>query len=83
MQVARIESQDSILVTAAAKPTDSKVLVNEEEVSFQAYNINDNNYFKLRDLAMILNGTDKNFAVSWDGENNAISLESGKVGCWW
>jgi hypothetical protein len=60
-----------------AKPTSSKVLVNSKEISFEAYNINNNNYFKLRDLAMVVNGTDKSFAVSWDGVNNAISLESG------
>jgi hypothetical protein len=62
-----------------AKPTASKVLVNGEEVSFQAFNISNNNYFKLRDLAMIANGTEKSFEVSWDGLNNAISLESGKA----
>jgi hypothetical protein len=62
-----------------AKPTASKVLVNGQEVAFQAYNINNNNYFKLRDLAMVVNGTEKNFEVSWDGAKNAISLESDKA----
>lgn len=61
----------------SAKSTSSKVLVNGKEVSFQAYNINSNNYFKLRDMAMVLNGTDKSFSVGWDGEKNAISLVSG------
>lgn len=63
----------------SAKSTSSKVMVNGNEVSFQAYNINNNNYFKLRDLAMVLNGTEKSFAVGWNGEKNAISLESGKT----
>lgn len=63
----------------AAIPTSSKVLVNGKEVSFEAYNINGNNYFKLRDLAMVLNGTDKQFEVSWNSSNNAIDLESGKA----
>lgn len=40
--------------TATAKPTASKVLVNGKEVAFDAYNINDNNYFKLRDIALSL-----------------------------
>lgn len=31
----------------------------------EAYNINGNNYFKLRDLAMIVSGTDKQFDVAW------------------
>ena len=61
-----------------ATPTASTVLVNGENVAFDAYKINDNNYFKLRDLAYILNGTAKQFNVGWDGANNAISLTSGQ-----
>ena len=64
-------------VTETARPTSSTVLVNGENVAFDAYNINDNNYFKLRDLAFILSGTEKQFEVSWDGANNAIILTSG------
>lgn len=62
-----------------AKPTTSKVLVNGEDVSFQAYNISGNNYFKLRDLAMVLSGTEKSFEVGWDAVRNLITLESGKA----
>ena len=65
--------------TATAKPTASNVMVNGEKVVFDAYNINDNNYFKLRDLAKVLSGTEKQFEVTWDGENKAINLESGKA----
>ncbi|WP_201305413.1 stalk domain-containing protein [Paenibacillus puerhi] len=65
--------------SAAAQPIASKVLVNGKETAFEAYNINDNNYFKLRDLAMAVNGTEKQFEVSWDASKNAISLESGKA----
>jgi len=62
-----------------AKPTASTVLVNGENVAFDAYNIEGNNYFKLRDLAFILNGTEKQFEVGWDAANNAITLTSGKA----
>jgi hypothetical protein len=62
-----------------AKPTASTVLVNGKNIAFDAYNINGNNYFKLRDLAYALNGSAKQFEVSWDGAKNAISLTSGKV----
>jgi len=61
-----------------AKPTSSAVMVNGIQVVFDAYNINDNNYFKLRDLAFVLNGTVKQFKVDWDGAGNAISLTSGQ-----
>ncbi len=59
-----------------AAPTSSNVLVNGEEVVFQAYNINGYNYFKLRDLAMALDGSNKQFEVIWDGTNNEILLFS-------
>lgn len=63
-------------ITAA--PTRSTVLVNGQSVAFDAYGINGNNYFKLRDLAKVLSGTGKQFEVTWDGKNNAINLLSGQ-----
>lgn len=65
--------------TNNAKPTASKVLVNGTPIEFDAYTINNNNYFKLRDLAQAVNKTDKNFEVTWDGKNNAINLISNKA----
>lgn len=62
-----------------ASPTASKVTVNGESKAFEAYNINDNNYFKLRDIAYVLNGTDASFSVGWDGAANSIALEKGKA----
>lgn len=61
----------------AAKPTSSAVLVNGEAVSFGAYTIENNNYFKLRDLAYTLSGTEKQFDVVWDAAANTITLTSG------
>ncbi|MCR8643436.1 hypothetical protein NV379_12315 [Paenibacillus sp. N1-5-1-14] len=63
----------------AATPTDSKVEVNGKNVSFEAYTINGFNYFKLRDLAMAINGSEKNFEVSFDEAKNAIALTSKKA----
>ena len=57
--------------------TDSKVLVDGKQIKFEAYNINDNNYFKLRDIAYVLSTYGiggKFFNVKWDGERNMISL---------
>jgi len=59
-----------------AIPTTSTVLIDGKQVSFDAYNINNNNYFKLRDIAMALNGTAKQFEVEWDAANNIISVTS-------
>ena len=66
------------VASLTATPTTSTVIVNGKEVSFDAYNINGNNYFKLRDLAFILSGTEKQFEVGWDGIEERITLTSGK-----
>ncbi|MCL2159649.1 MAG: WG repeat-containing protein [Oscillospiraceae bacterium] len=65
-------------VALTATPTAATVLVNGDEVAFDAYNIEGSNYFKLRDLAFVLSDTQKQFEVGWDEANNAISLTSGK-----
>ncbi len=64
--------------TPTAKYTDSKVLINGVPTSFEAYNIADNNYFKLRDIAKVISGSKKQFEVTWNGEVGTIDLLSGK-----
>lgn len=66
------------VLTATATPNYSKVLVDGREAAFDAYTINENNYFRLRDLASVLSGTDKRFDVSWDDTRKAIDLLSGQ-----
>ena len=61
----------------AVEPTAATVIVDGAATAFEAYNINGNNYFKLRDLAFALSGSGKQFSVAWDGEANAITLTSG------
>jgi|GEM_PF-3490064 len=70
----QIELSIDNAVTAA--PTKSTVLINGKSVAFDAYCINGNNYFKLRDIAMALNGTAKNFNAIYDSQNKSISLTS-------
>ena len=65
--------------TATAVPTTSTVTVNGTKTGFTAYNINGNNYFKLRDIAKVVSGSEKQFEVAWDGTKNAINLVSGKA----
>lgn len=60
-----------------ATPTTSKVIVDGNVISFDAYNINGSNYFKLRDLAMVVADTSKQFSVGYDDAKNAITLYSG------
>ncbi len=58
--------------------TNSAVLVDKREVDFDAYAINGNNYFKLRDIAYILNGTKSQFEVTWDSITGTIAIETGR-----
>lgn len=60
-----------------AEVSTATVLVDGEEVAFNAYEINYNNYYKLRDVAYALNGTVAGFEVYWDAETNAIELTTG------
>lgn len=76
--------------SATANPNNSKVLVNGKTISFDSYTINGNNYFKLRDVANTLSGTEKQFNVIWDssigwmdmyggGGQGAIRMTAGEV----
>lgn len=42
------------------------------------YLIDGSNYFKLRDIALILNGSACQFGISWDSEEEIITIEKGK-----
>lgn len=74
----RIADSQPGSVATTAIPTSSKVVVDGETIAFDAYLIGGNNYFKLRDIAQVLSGSDKQFEVTWDGAKNAINLISGQ-----
>lgn len=73
-----VKSSPKPAAPAAVKavPTTSAVLVNGKATTFESYNINGSNYFKLRDLAKAVDGTPNNFEVSWDAEKKTINLLS-------
>ena len=48
-----------------AAPGSSAFILNGAKVGLEAYNINNNNYVKLRDLAKALNGGARQFEVTW------------------
>ena len=77
-----IGAVSAALLTSAgavdAKPTSHSVYVDGKQVNCAAYAINGNNYFKLRDLAAMVNGTEKQFEVTWNENQKAISLLSNK-----
>ena len=51
--------------------------VNGEAVDTEKYNIDDRNYFKLRDLAELLNGTESQFDVDYDTATNTMVVTTG------
>lgn len=63
---------------AEAMPTNDKLTVNGELQTPTVYKINGGNYFKLRDLAVLLNGTSCQFDVGYDGSTNSVTATSGK-----
>ena len=65
----------SPIVSKKAIPINNPVLVDDNLTKFEAYKIDGNNYFKLRDIAYILNGTKSQFEVGY--ANGAISLTQG------
>lgn len=65
--------------STTAKPSTHQIYVDGVKANVAAYEINDNNYFKLRDVAAILSGTDAQFEVEWDETTSTITLTSGKA----
>jgi len=59
-----------------AATTSATVMVNGKNIAFDAYNIDGNNYFKLRDIAMSVSNSNKKFQVEWDEQLQAINLTS-------
>ena len=65
--------------TATATPTGNSIYVDGKQVNGAAYMINSNNYFKLRDIAAMVNGSVKQFEVSWNQTKKRIDLTTNKV----
>lgn len=64
--------------TVNAVKSSQKVSVDGKTVEIDAYNIEGSNYFKLRDVAVILSGTEKEFDVGFDKEDNVIAVLQNK-----
>lgn len=77
LALALIASAGAVSITAT--PSTHKVYVDGEKANVAAYEVNGYNFFKLRDIAAILNGTDAQFEVTWNGAENRIDLTDGKA----
>ena len=65
--------------TATATPTGNSIYVDGKQVNGAAYMINSNNYFKLRDIAAMVNKSAKQFEVSWNQSEKRIDLTTNKA----
>ncbi len=54
------------------------VTLDGEEVTIAHYNVNGNNYFKLRDLACILNGSAYQYNVDYDSASRTVLIATGE-----
>lgn len=57
--------------------TSQKLTVNGQPKNTEIYNIDGSNYFKLRDMAMLLKGTGSQFSVNYDAGRNTITVSTG------
>lgn len=63
--------------SVTATPTGNSIYVDGVKVNGAAYKIAGSNYFKLRDIAAMVNGSEKQFEVVWNSANKRIDLTTG------
>ncbi|MGN0107216.1 MAG: stalk domain-containing protein [Hominilimicola sp.] len=63
--------------TLTATNSNAKLIVDGDEVDISGYTVNDSNYYKIRDVAMILRTTAARFDVAWDESLSAITISRG------
>ena len=61
------------------KVSQQKVTVNGSARTLTAYNINGNNFLQLRDVATLLNGTSKSFALSFNDSTQTAYMTTGSA----
>ena len=75
--------QGVVSVTVVGQPvvqaTTQGLKVDGADKTTEIYNISGYNYFKLRDIAALLTGTDAQFDVSFDAEKRTVYVETGKA----
>ena len=72
------KSQEFTSRSYSAAPTPDKLYVNGVLQTPTVYKINDNNYFKLRDVAILLSGSEKQFALGYDASVGAVQVTTGQ-----
>ncbi|MCR5481880.1 MAG: phosphodiester glycosidase family protein [Clostridia bacterium] len=68
-----IRDLSRVRYSAIGRP--QSIMADGEKVELQAYNIGGNNFFKLRDVANILAGSNAEFSVGYDEGTKAVTLD--------
>lgn len=69
----------SVFAATPAVPSNQPVTLDGSPVKLAAYNVDGNNYVKLRDIAAILRTTESSFDVSYDYATRTVTLQSKQV----
>ena len=69
---------NSTTAETIASPSNDGLEVNGVVAVPTVYKIGGSNYFKIRDVAAMLNGTEKQFSVGYDGTKNAVTATTGQ-----
>lgn len=72
-----VESYDMVNEISAVRSS-ANITVNGRTVTVDGYTVNDSNYFKVRDIAMLVRNTDSKFNVEWDSNLEAIMINTGE-----
>ena len=62
-----------------AQRSAQSLTVDGKSITCDKYNIDGYNYFKLRDMAQLLNGTGSQFDVGWDASKNLVTITTGQA----
>jgi lysophospholipase L1-like esterase len=65
-------------LAADVRLSSQALTVDGQSRSCDYYNIDGSNYFKLRDIALLLNGTGSSFSVTYDEKTTAIRVTTGE-----
>ncbi|MDR2167708.1 MAG: copper amine oxidase N-terminal domain-containing protein [Clostridiales bacterium] len=77
--IALLSTEQPSTQPTTATPSSHNLQINGAAISPTAFNIDGSNFFMLRDVAYMLNGTSAQFEVTWDGGRNAINLVTGRA----
>lgn len=70
--------QPQAALASGIQTSKQNMFINNEPVKIEAYNLNDNNYYKLRDILKELSNTGSNFNVKYDPKSNGVRIVGGE-----